>query len=95
MNTCPTCGQVVPDALAEKRLTAAELRALSAWWWAKSARGAGRILGLTEQTVKNQLMRARQRNQCHKTVTLAETFAAQLLTLEELVTQHNRGRRAA
>jgi hypothetical protein len=75
-------------------MTKAETSALSAWWWARTTRGAARILGLSEQTVKNQLMRARQRNDCKRTYELAELFGGKLLTMEEL-TQHNISRHAA
>lgn len=94
MKACITCGQPVPDPMRQEDLTKAELAALSAWWWARSARGAGRVLGLSEQTVKNQLYAARQKNDCRKTLQLAQIFAGQLLTLAEL-TSHNIYRKAA
>jgi hypothetical protein len=94
MKVCDACGQVIRDLTREERLTRAELNALSAWWWARTTRGAARVLGLHEQTVKNQLWTARRRNQCLRTSDLAERFFGQLKTLEEL-TQHNVSRRVA
>lgn len=90
MNVCPTCQRPMPDPLATRRVTKAELRALSAWYWARTARGAAVVLRLHQQTVKNQLARARQRNQCESTWELAQTFAGQLLSMEELTSHNNR-----
>ena len=94
MDYCPTCHQPIVNPMRTQHLTKAELNALSAWWWARSARGAARVLNLSEQTVKNQLMRARQRNDCRKTLELVQLFFGELRTLEEL-TSHNPYRRAA
>ena len=94
MNTCPTCNQPVFDPMRVQHLTRAELNALSAWWWARTTRGAARVLNLSEQTVKNQLLRARQRNDCRRTFELAQMFFGELSTLEEL-TSHNPHRKAA
>lgn len=94
MKLCEACGQPILDPTVVRHITRAELEALSAWWWARSARGAGRVLGRGEQTIKNQLQRARDRNQCRKTLELAKVFAGQLQTMEEL-TQRNRRRAAA
>lgn len=94
MKYCEACGQVLPDPMRQHRITNAELDALSAWWWTRSVGAAARVMGLREQTVKNQLLRARQRNDCHKTLELAQIFAGQLRPLVEL-TQQNSQRRAA
>lgn len=94
MKFCEACGQPMPDPARLQRITAAELDALSAWWWAKSARGAARVLGLSEQTVKNELWTARRRHGLNKTLELAQMFFGQLRSLEELM-QHNRERPAA
>lgn len=94
MNFCEACGQPLPDPLATRRLTAGELNALSAWWWARTTRGASRVLRRSEQTVKNQLYSGRQRNQCRTTLELAQMFFGQLLTLEELMSHNIRGRAA-
>lgn len=94
MSVCPTCQRPMPDPLATRRLTQAERRALSAWYWARTARGAAVVLRLHVQTVKNQLAKARQRNRCESTWELAQTFAGELLTMEEL-TSHNQFRKVA
>jgi hypothetical protein len=94
MKVCKECGQVVPDPTAIRHITDAELDALSAWWWSRTIRGAARVLGRAEQTIKNQLYDARRHSQCRTTLELAQTFMNQLRTMEQL-TSHNRGRRAA
>lgn len=91
---CPTCGQKLPEPLAIRHITDAELDALSAWWWTRSVKGAATLLGLAEQTVKNQLADARRRNQAHKTIELVQVFGGQLRTLDQ-IGSHNRRRTAA
>jgi DNA-binding CsgD family transcriptional regulator len=76
MNVCPTCQRPLPDEAIY--LTDAERAALSAWWWLKSTRAAATALGLSEQTVKNQLLKARNRNHVSRTVDLAFMYMAQL-----------------
>lgn len=94
MNVCPTCQRPMLDPLAAQRLTPAEKRALSAWYWARSTRGASILLRLHEQTIKNQLARARQRNQCKSTWELAQVFGGELLPMEELMQHNIRGQAA-
>lgn len=92
---CPTCGQPIPQPLADHRLTSRELEILSAWWLLHSVRAAARFFDLSEQTVKNHLFNARIRNGVHTSAALAQIFMAELLTMQQLVASHNNQRRAA
>lgn len=94
MNVCPTCGQAIPNPMAVRHITPAELEALSAWWWTRTAKAAAILLGRAEQTVKNQLHAARQRNGLDKTIELVQMFGGQLLTIDQL-TSHKARREAA
>lgn len=85
--TCPTCGQLMPDK-ARKRLTPAELDALSAWWHTGSVKGAADLLSRSERTVINQLYGARIRNGVHKTALLVQLHIGELRSMSELVTSH-------
>lgn len=87
MNVCPTCQRPLPDEA--RYLTDRELAALSAWWWFKTTKAAAVALGLSEQTVKNQLMRARNRNGLTRTVDLAFMFMHQLSPRNVVRTSHN------
>jgi DNA-binding CsgD family transcriptional regulator len=89
MTVCQACGQPLPRDVGAARLTIQELNVLSAWWHFHSTRAVARFFGRSEQTVKNQLMNARRRHGIHSTVVLAQTYMAELRTLEELTTQHN------
>lgn len=91
MNVCPTCQRPLPDEA--RYLTDRERAALSAWWWFKSTAAAGNALGLSEQTVKNQLMTARHRNGVHRTVDLAFMFMRELSPKAVVRTSHNLGER--
>ena len=84
---CPTCGQPVQAPVAQP-MSDAELDALSAWWLTGSARKAARLLGLSEQTVKNQLGNARSREGVHKTTLLIQRHIAELRSHAELVRSH-------
>lgn len=86
MNVCPTCDRPLPDEA--RYLTDRELAALSAWWWFKSTRAAATALGLSEQTVKNQLLTARHRNDVKRTVDLAFMFMQQISPAKVVRTSH-------
>lgn len=86
MNVCPTCQRPLPDEA--RYLTERELAALSAWWWFKSTRAAATALGLSEQTVKNQLLTARHRNGVARTVDLAFMFMQQISPAKVVRTSH-------
>lgn len=90
---CPTCGQPLPNPMAVHHITDAELDALSAWWWTRSSKAAGVLLGRAEQTVKNQLADARRRNGAHKTIELVQLFSGRLRSVKDM--SHNRRREAA
>ena len=95
---CPTCGQIIPKPTAVL-LPKRELVALSAWWATGHYRDAAMLAGVAVQTLKNQLRRARIRNDVHSTQQLASMYLGQLLSREQLITSHNQrtaeGRRAA
>jgi hypothetical protein len=84
---CDKCGQMLPKPA--KRLTSAELDALSAWFHAGSAKAAAVLLGVIEQTVKNQLYRARIRHDVHRTADLVVSHLGELRSLDELRRSHN------
>ena len=90
MNICPACNRPLPDE--GRYLTDREKAALSAWWWLKSTRAAATALGLSEQTVKNQLLKARNRHQLHKTSDLAYMYLAQLSSKDVVRTSHKSGK---
>lgn len=93
MNVCSECNRPLPDDV--RYLTDRERAALSAWWWFKSTRAASVALGLSEQTVKNQLQTARNRNEVRRTVDLAFMFLAQLDAKHVVRTSHNSAEREA
>lgn len=93
MEMCPTCQRPMPGE--SRYLTERELAALSAWWWFKSTRSAAVALGLSEQTVKNQLLKARNRNHVKRTVDLAFMFMRELSPAKVVRTSHNLGEREA
>jgi hypothetical protein len=90
---CDKCGQMLPKPA--KRLTPAELDALSAWFHAGSAKAAAHLLGVIEQTVKNQLYRARVRHDVHHTADLLVVHLEELRSMDELLAQHNPAKRKA
>lgn len=87
MNICPTCNRPLPSETSY--LTDRERAALSAWWWLKSTRAAAVALGLAEQTVKNQLATARNRNHVNRTTDLAYMFITELSAKQVVRTSHN------
>ena len=91
MEVCPTCQRPLPGD--SHYLTEREQAALSAWWWFRSTRSAAVALGLSEQTVKNQLYAARNRNGVRRTVDLAFMFMHQLSPAKVVRTSHNVGER--
>lgn len=93
MTDCPACGQPIPEDSGVHHITDAELDALSAWWWTRSTKAAATLLGLSEQTVKNQLYDARRRNGAHKTIELVQLFGGLLRSVQDV--SHNARRRAA
>ena len=92
--TCPTCGQLMPDK-SSKPLTPAELAALSAWWHTGSMKRAAQLLSRSERTVINQLHNARIRNGVHTTLELLQIHIGELRSMNDLITQHNVARRHA
>jgi hypothetical protein len=84
---CDKCGQMLPKPA--KRLTPGELDALSAWYHVGSTKGAARLLGVIEQTVKNQLYTARVRHDVHRTVDLLVAHLDELRSLDELLATHH------
>ena len=95
MTRCESCGQLLPGAVGERRITEQELNVLSAWWHFHGVGAAARFYGRSEQTIKNQLMSARRRHGIHRTAELAQLYMPQLRTIAELMTQHNSERKAA
>lgn len=69
-----------------------ELEVIAAWWHAGTVVEAAAILGITEQTAKNQLHTARLRTGAPNTLTLARMFAGDLPSLAAL---RRRSRKAA
>lgn len=92
---CPTCGQPMPRANGDYRITDRELEILSAWWLLHSVRATARFFVLSEQTVKNHLMNARIRNGVHTSAALAQLFMGRLHSMDVLLAQHNQGKAAA
>ena len=90
---CPTCNRPLPGAPG-RYLTDKERKALAAWWWLKSCRAAANSLGVSEQTVKNLLHKARNRHNVHRTADLAYMYIRDLDPPEGVRTSHNRGERA-
>lgn len=95
---CGACGQLIVKP-ATVPLPKRELVALSAWWSTGHYRDAAMLAGVSIQTLKNQLQRARIRNDVHSTHQLASMYLGQLLSREQLITSHNQrtaeGRKAA
>jgi DNA-binding NarL/FixJ family response regulator len=95
MERCVTCGQELPRAVGERRISEQELNVLSAWWHFRSTKAVARFYGRSEQTIKNQLMDARRRHGIHSTPELAYLYMGELRTMDELATSHNFSRRHA
>lgn len=93
MKFCSECQRPLPEEMVY--LTDRERAALSAWWWFKTTKAASVALGLSEQTVKNQLQRARNRAHVTKTADLAYMFMAQLDAKYVVRTSHNPAEREA
>jgi DNA-binding CsgD family transcriptional regulator len=95
---CPTCGQPLPRS-TDVVLPERELVALSAWWATGRYREAAMLAGVAVQTLKNQLLRARNRVAVHTTHELALMYLGRLRSKAELLESHNdrvaAGRRAA
>jgi DNA-binding CsgD family transcriptional regulator len=85
---CDACGQPLPKQATES-LPERELIALSAWWATGHYRDAATLAGVAEQTLKNQLHRARIRNGVHSTVEVAQMYLGQLRSLSQLTASHN------
>lgn len=94
MNFCPECKRPLPDEPGAY-LTDAERAALSAWWWLKSTKAAANHLGLSEQTVKNQLLKARNRNHVSRTIDLAFMHMTELDGKSMVLRSHNTKEREA
>lgn len=92
---CPTCGQTLPDPSAIRHITERELEILSAWWLLHSVRSVARFFGLSEQTIKNQLYRARHRNDVQTSAALAQMFMERLLPMDVLISNVTKHGRAA
>jgi DNA-binding CsgD family transcriptional regulator len=92
---CSGCGRPMPKPVSDWRITDQELNVLSAWWLLHSTRAVARFFGVSEQTIKNQLMNARRRHGIHSTTELAQTYMARLRTMEELTMSHKLHRKAA
>ena len=58
-DVCPSCGQPIPRG---SYVTPRELDLLVAWWLTGSVRQAAERVDMAEQTAKNILARARNRN---------------------------------
>lgn len=98
-SVCSECGRPMPAPVEAWRITDQELNVLSAWWLFHSTRAVARFFGVTEQTIKNQLMDARRRHGIHKTSELAQLYMARLRTMEQLtmsqITRQTAAREAA
>lgn len=55
-----------------------ELEVVAAWWHEGTVVGAANLLGISEQTAKNQLHTARMRAGATTTLALARLYAAEL-----------------
>jgi DNA-binding CsgD family transcriptional regulator len=91
---CPTCGQHV-ESTGAAPLTPAELEALSAWWHTGNIKRAAALLHRSPRTLRNQLYRARIRNNVHQSVQLVPLYLDSLKPLGDLITSHNFSRRKA
>ena len=85
---CPQCGQYLPQS-TDVVLTERELVALSAWWATGRYREAAMLAGVAVQTLKNQLLHARNRVAVHTTHELALLYLGRLRSKDELAASHN------
>jgi DNA-binding CsgD family transcriptional regulator len=69
-----------------------ELEVIAAWWHAGTVVEAAKILGITEQTAKNQLHTARLRTGAPTTLALARMFSGEL---PSVATLRRKARKAA
>ena len=87
MTVCPTCGQPIPQAAVY--ISERELEILSAWWLLHSTRAVANFFTLSEQTVKNQLYKARKRNGVTTSTALAQMWMGRLISMSTLTAQRN------
>jgi DNA-binding CsgD family transcriptional regulator len=69
-----------------------ELEVVAAWWHEGSVVAAANLLGISEQTAKNQLHTARMRTGAPTTLALARMFSGDL---PSVATLRRRSRKAA
>ena len=69
---------------AARAITNRELQVIAAWWHTGTVKEAAGLLGVTEQTAKNQLHTARLRTGAPNTLVLARMFANDLPSIATL-----------
>jgi DNA-binding CsgD family transcriptional regulator len=69
---------------AMKALSPRELEVVAAWWHQGSVKEAAALLGIHEQTAKNQLFTARMRAGATTTLALARLYSKDLPTVATL-----------
>ena len=69
---------------ANRIVTDRELDVIAAWWHEGTVKGAAELLGVREQTAKNQLHTARMRTGATSTLALARMFSGQLPSVSVL-----------
>ena len=81
-----------PDSITKR-----ELRVVAAWWHTGTVVEAAKMLGVSEQTAKNQLHTARLRTGAPNTLVLARMLAGKLPSVATLRRQvrEERARKAA
>ena len=67
-----------------KPVSRRELEVIAAWWHQGSVVDAAKLLGITEQTAKNQLHTARLRTGAPTTLALARMFSGELPSVSSL-----------
>lgn len=71
-------------------VTKRELQVIAAWWHEGTVVKAADLLGITEQTAKNQLHTARMRTGAPNTLMLARMFSKDLPSVSKLRQQRKR-----
>lgn len=78
---------------AMKSISPRELEVVAAWWHEGSVVAAAKLLGITEQTAKNQLHTARLRTGAPTTLALARMFSGELPSVATLRRKRRKGHR--
>lgn len=78
---------------AMRSISPRELEVVAAWWHEGSVVAAAELLGITEQTAKNQLHTARLRTGAPTTLALARMFSGELPSVAKLRRKRSEGHR--